>query len=102
MTALCVSIACVVLGVLLWDFGRRTLQRKSEDFAALNAIAHGQSQAVAQLQAEIRERDGHWATAFEGHVDHVDKRLERVEGAMRTVDPGFSPLGKRYDTRQRS
>lgn len=102
MTALCVSIACVVLGVLLWDYGRRALQQKSLDFQALHVVAGNQSMAITRMESEIRERDALWATSFEGHVDHVDKRLERIEGAMRTVDPGFNPLGKRYDTRQRS
>lgn len=54
---------------------------------------------VNRLRDEMAHRDEQWVTAFEGHVNHVDARNERIEGAMRTVDTSFQPLGKKYDTR---
>lgn len=98
MTALYVSVAAVVLGAMLWDFGRRALSARTSD--ALWQFGQLKAQYVNEITAlrtDLDNRDAQWVKAFEGHIDHLEARAVRIEMQMKAHDPGFQPLGKRYD-----
>lgn len=104
------AFAVVVLGAMALLFGLAYLKRdaawaaviqhdmKTLQAATLQSLSEMRNELRAQL-AELEERDKLWVKEFEGHIEFVAKRCERVESHTKANDTTFMPLGKAYSTR---